>query len=36
MLRAQNSHKKGFPVLIPGQEDHLEEEMALHSSMLAW
>ena len=26
----------GDPGLIPGQEDPLEEEMATHSSILAW
>ena len=26
----------GDPGLIPGQEDPLEEEMATHSSLLAW
>ena len=32
----QSAWSVGDPGLIPGQKDLLEEEMAIHSSLLAW
>ena len=31
-----SAYNAGDPGSIPGQEDHLEKEMAAHSSTLAW